>query len=275
MLEALAASLKTLLYASVLIYSGVIVAAVSLHVPVDLEAFALRASKRAAILAIPVAALMVAVLILRLGGFDETTYAAVFSSSTGASLFMLLAGITLLLTLGDDESSRGVRMLAATLAPGSLAFSSHAAAVGPFQAIMAFAHVTAAAWWIGSLLLLRESCKTNAPKELANVLQRFSALATQTVGGLIVAGLLLIYVLVEFETLPAFSDYEKSLAIKLAIVGIPLALAVYNKFRLTPRILSGDVNAVISLRRMIELELAAIGAVLIATAILTTYTSPH
>jgi putative copper export protein len=91
----------------------------------------------------------------------------------------------------------------------------------------------------------------------------------------VIAGLLLIYVLVDFETLPSLSPYEQNLAIKLALVGLVLGLATYNKFRLTPRLIAGDTAAKASLKKMIELELIVIAAVLIATAILTTYTSPH
>ena len=65
------------------------------------------------------------------------------------------------------------------------------------------------------------------------------------------------------------------LALKVAIAVTVLALAAYNKFRLTPGVLKGVETAGGALRKVIVGELLLIGGVLIATAVLTTYTSPH
>lgn len=90
-----------------------------------------------------------------------------------------------------------------------------------------------------------------------------------------IAGLLLIGALVEFDRAPWLSGYEQLLAVKVGFAVIALALASYNKLRVTARLVTGDSLAVGLLRRMIGAELICIGAVLVATAILTTYTSPH
>ncbi len=110
---------------------------------------------------------------------------------------------------------------------------------------------------------------------VAALVRRFSAIAFGLVGGLVIAGLLLIGTLVEFDHDPWLSGYGQWLAVKIGIAIVALALANYNKTRLTPRLATGDALAICSLRSMIGAELVCIGAVLIATAILTTYTSPH
>jgi putative copper export protein len=94
------------------------------------------------------------------------------------------------------------------------------------------------------------------------------------IGALLIAGLVLLTALVDFARHPLLTPYGQMIVVKLGIVILVLGLASYNKFRLTPRLLAGDRTAMASLHRMIDAELAAIGAILVATAILTTYTSP-
>lgn len=275
-MDTLAAILKTLLYVGILTASGAVFAAATLRIPPPLDATARRAMRFGASLLLPVALANALVLIVRLGGqFDETTLTAVFSSNFGAAFFMQVTSVALLLTLGDDDSSRGMRLVAAAVATLSIAFSGHAASIGPFEALFVLIHASAVAWWLGSLLLLKAGVVELKLIELDRILRRFSTLATQIVGGLVITGLLLIYVLVEFENFPALSDYERNLIVKLAVVAVVFGLAAYNKIRLTPRVLGGDTNAVKSLKTMINLELVVIGAVLVATAVLTTLTSPH
>ena len=103
---------------------------------------------------------------------------------------------------------------------------------------------------------------------------RFSVIATNLIGGLVIAGFVLILMLVDFARLPSLLPYEKILTIKMGIVVAALCAASYNRFRLTPRLVMGESGATFSLRRMIDFELFLIGLVLAATAILTTYTSP-
>ena len=95
------------------------------------------------------------------------------------------------------------------------------------------------------------------------------------VGNLVAAGILLVFTLVDFSRPDWLSPYAQLLALKVALAAGVLGLAAYNKFRLTPRLSAGDDAATGALRRSIELELFVIVCVLAATAILTTYTSPH
>jgi putative copper export protein len=275
-LDALAAILKTLLYVGIMTSTGAVFAAATLQGGSILEDAAIRAMRWGALCVIPISLLGAIVLIFRLGGqFDEATLGAVFSSNTGAAFFMQLTSAALLLALGNDESARGIRLVSAAVATLSIAFSGHAAAMGPFEAMFVFVHASAAAWWIGSLLLLRIACEKLEIATLDILVRRFSMLATQLVGALVIAGMLLIYALVGFESLPSLSAYERNLGIKLAIVALVLGIAGYNKYRLTPRLVRGDATAARSLKTMINIELAVIGAILVATAILTTYSSPH
>jgi putative copper export protein len=276
MLDALAALLKTLLYAGLLSCVGVVFAAATLRGAVDLQDVADRVMRRGAWLVIVCAVASAALLALRLGGdLDEATLSAVFLSSSGAALCLQIAGASLLLATIGDESARIMRLGNAAIATLSFAFNGHAAAVGFTVGLVAFVHASAAAWWIGSLWLLKSACTSVEPARTSALVQRFSAIAIGIVGALVLAGVVLILVLVDFDRLSELASYAKLLALKVALAAIVLGIAVQNKFRLTPRLTGGDAAAADELRRMIGWELAVIAVVLFATAILTTYESPH
>jgi copper resistance protein D len=136
-------------------------------------------------------------------------------------------------------------------------------------------HVSAAAWWVGSLFYLRERCAQADFGRLAASVARFSSIAFVITGGLVIAGLTLVIILVDFSLDPWLSPYGQILGAKLCVVAALLALAGYNRRRLTPRLLAGDSTAVKALRRTISMEMALIAVVLAITAILTTFSSPH
>ena len=275
MLEALAALLKAVLYGGVLSCAGVVFAAATLHASADIAAVATRVVRRTALLTVVASTMSALLLIVRLGGqWNEATLTAVFMSGSGAATGFQLAGAGLLLASLGVSTDHAMRVSNAAVMTLSFAFSGHAAAEGLFEGLVSAIHASAAAWWIGSLWLLRYACLSLKPVVAARMVRRFSVIATAVVGALVLAGFCLILILVDFASLPSLSPYECLLAGKLAIVGLVLCAAGYNRLRLTPRLLHGDPTTTLALRRMINVELALIGLVAAATAILTTYTSP-
>jgi copper resistance protein D len=277
MLDALAALSKALLYVGVLTCAGAAFAGATLRLPSDVDSVATRVLRRGAVLTIGAAVACAIVLIFRLGGgFDEPTLSAVFVSSSGAAMGLQIAGASLLLaSSGDPLTSHAMRLTNAALVTLSFVFSGHAGALSARDGLVGFLHVSAAAWWVGSLWCLSAASVRSNPPTVAALVHRFGVLATGLVGGLVVAGLVLVLLLTKLEDLPNLSGYEQFLAVKICVVAIVLGIAAYNRFRLTPRVRSGDSGAVPALRRMITVELAAIAVVLIVTALMTTYTSPH
>lgn len=276
MLDALAALLKALLYGGLLSCAGTVFAAATLRGVVELEDHVDRVMRNGAWLTIACAAGSAALLAFRLGGeLDEATLSAVFLSSAGAALCLQMVGASLLLATAGDPAAQLMRLGNATIAMLSFAFNGHAAAAGISEGLVAFAHASAAAWWIGSLWLLRSACERTDLARTAQLVQRFSMIAVAIVGALVLAGIVLVLVLVDFGRLSELASYAGLLALKITIALGVLGIAVYNKFRLTPRLAAGDPLAANALRRMIGVELGAVGAVLTATAILTTYVSPH
>lgn len=277
MLDGLAALLKTLLYAGVLSCAGAVFAQATLRPPPDSKWLVSRLVRGGAVLTIGAALAHVGCLFLRLGaGFDTATLSAVFLSGVGAALCLQVTGSALLLiTDPTDESTRATQISNAALVTASFAFNGHAAADGLTSGFVAFLHVSFASWWFAGLWILRDACARMDFATVAALVARFSPIAFGLVGGLVIAGLLLIGILVDFDNDPWLSSYGQLLALKIGLAGLALALAVYNKARLTARLTEGDASAIRSLRMTIGAELGCIGAVLIATAILTTYTSPH
>jgi putative copper export protein len=231
--------------------------------------------RRGSVLILVACPLLALVLILRLGGeFDSPTLSAVFASSSGAALCLQVTGALLLMTASDDDSVL-LRLSYAVLPMLGFAFSGHAAGISPVDGSVAVIHVSMAAWWLGSLFYLRHGCVQLQFARLVTLLERFSSLAFVLTGVLVIAGLVLILILVDFSNDPWLSLYGWILGAKLAVVGVLLALAGYNRRRLTPRLLAADRTAVGALRTTIGAELALITVVLTITSILTTYASPH
>ncbi|HKQ84350.1 MAG TPA: CopD family protein [Steroidobacteraceae bacterium] len=276
MLDALAAAVRALLYAGVLSMVGFVLAELTLRPSRAMVEWLDRMTRRAAALTISACVLGTFVLFLRLGGqLDESTVSAVLTSSVGAATGLQLAGALMLLFAVREPSSSPVgRAGNAAIAVASFAFNGHAAVVGFAEGLVAAAHVAAAAWWLGALFLMLHE-RVHEPMRFAALVRRFAVLALRIVGALVIAGLMLVVILVDFDRDPWFTPYVRTLAIKIAIALTVLALAAYNKLRLTPSLLSGDASAARALRTTITAELLFIGAVLITTAILTTYTSPH
>jgi putative copper export protein len=275
MLEALAVLLKVALYAGLLSASGAVFAQATLRPLPDEVAYLTRIMRRAAALVLGTSPLIALVLIRRLGGaFDDATLSAVFVSSSGAALALQVTGAALLLTASSDDSVV-LRLSYALLPMLGFAFSGHAAGIGPVEGLVAVVHVSMAAWWLGSLFHLRHECVHAQFERLVTALARFSSIAFVLTGVLVIGGLALVMILVDFSNDPWLSAYGQILGAKLCVVGVLLALAGYNRRRLTPRLLASDGSAVQVLRLTTSVELALIATVLTITAILTTYASPH
>jgi putative copper export protein len=273
-LDYFAALNEALLYASLLSAAGVPLAAAWLRAPEIIGQHATSFTWRSATLVIVLTLTGTLLLFARLGGaFDGPTLGAIFNSGAGAALALQLTGAALLFAPVDEESGDGWRMCAALAMTASFAFNGHAAAVGVMAGLLATIHATAAAWWVGSLWLLRRVCVSAKVDDVARLVDRFSTLAIRIVAGLVLAGIVLIIVLIDFEASPLLTEYVLVLSVKLVLVALVLGLAIYNRVQLTRR-LRAEGGAAFALSRTITAELLVIGVVLLVTAVLTTFFSP-
>ena len=271
MLEALAALAKTVLYAAALSGAGIALARASLARESGSvgEAVAGRAGRAAGALLVAAALASAAILVMRLGGYwDLATISAIFLSPLGAGLALQCAG-----GLGLVLSARAWPAVASAIfILAGFALSGHAAARAPVLAVVMMAHLAAASWWVGGLWLLLRGSAHLRLEQFTALVARFSTLAIWMVVALFVAGALSAAILLSFST-DLSRSYDRALLLKGVIALAVLALAAVNKFVLTPRVGSGD--GVAWLRGAIRAELVLIAGVLVATAFMTTYLSPH
>ena len=277
MLDALAAAAQFALYVGILCASGGVLARAALRAGGDAAQTLDVVARYGAIVTILATLGGVLVLIYRLGGtFDESTLSAVLMSSVGAAGGMRIVGALLLLATpaqSGDTFAQGMRLSYAALLAASFLFIGHASAAGFAAGLMAAVHVAIAGWWIASLVAMERVCRAGAGPAVADIVLRFSRIAVGAIVVLIVAGIVLIATLIALPL--TLTPYLATLGVKLGIALLLFALAAYNKFRLTPGVSRGDAGAVRSLRIAIDVELALILGVLIATTLMTTYNAPE
>lgn len=132
-------------------------------------------------------------------------------------------------------------------------------------------HLLAAAFWIGAFLPLRHAV---GQPEGARLLHRFGNVASLTVALLVVVGLIFAWLMTGSFSNLLSTAYGKTLLAKLGVVSGLMALAALNKWRFVPALASGTPAAVPHLRRSIQIEAIAVLLILLATATLTSITTP-
>jgi len=132
-------------------------------------------------------------------------------------------------------------------------------------------HLLASAFWIGALLPLRHAV---GQPEGARLLHRFGNVASLTVALLVVVGLIFAWLMTGSFSNLLSTAYGWTLLAKLGVVSGLMALAALNKWRFVPALASGTTAAVPHLRRSIHIEAIAVLLILLATATLTSITTP-
>ncbi|MGY4624232.1 copper resistance CopC/CopD family protein [Bradyrhizobium sp. USDA 4486] len=180
---------------------------------------------------------------------------AAFATSAGPSLLVALAAILLArIALWSAWYARAVAIVALIGVGLSLATTGHAATAPP-EALTRpaiFLHSLGVTVWIGALapLVALMSKPTTASLPVVN---RFSRLAALAVGVLASTGLALAIVQLEKPAALVETRYGLILSIKLVLVTGLLALAAFNRLRLTPA-LARDETFTPALKRSILLE---------------------
>lgn len=262
---ALAIILKTVLYASALSASGIVLCAATLRLPIEMcERNLIRL---AAIISALSAVANLVLLFIRLGGdLDAPTLGAIFGEPVGLSLIVqAVAAIVLSVRTGGGWVSRCAGFLLAT----AFGMTGHAPAQNVWLGFIVAAHVLLAAWWVGGLWILHTH---RGRPDLADYVGRFSRLAVWTVAGLVLAGCALAVALLGID-IDFTSPYVDWLGLKLFIVANLLGIATLNRFLLTRR-LRHDPTAAIRLATSVRIELALLLAVAAVVAGMTTLSMP-
>ena len=206
------------------------------------------------------------------GATDPTMLGFVWQSPLGAAAIWRGLGEAAILTVLLPGAGLWVALCGALAVAVSYAQVGHS--LGEPRAALAallVLHLLAAAFWVGALAPLRRAVGGRGG---AALLHRFGIVATWAVGVLVVAGSGLAWLLSGSIAALLGTAYGWGLLAKLATVAGLLGLAALNKWRLVPALAAGEPSAAPALLRSIAFEWGAVALVLLATAAITTVTTP-
>lgn len=154
--------------------------------------------------------------------------------------------------------------LAALIGVGAmLAATGHASDAPPrvLTTGAVFVHGVSLAFWIGALLPLGMGLRDTGVRSI-DLLMKFSRWIPVAVAVLLVSGIGLSVVQVQRPEALWTTNYGIVLSVKLALVAVLLALALWNRLHLTPRIAGADERAARLLRGSIILEIVLVAIIL-------------
>ena len=207
------------------------------------------------------------------GATDLMMLGFVWDSPLGTAAIWRCAGLILVLAIliegavGIGASLIGVLLIAAS-------FTQIGHALGNPRWILASlltVHLLVAAFWIAALAPLWRIVEHRGG---AILLHRFGKIASITVTVLVIVGVAFAWMMVGSITALFTTAYGWGLLGKITCVSGLMSLAAYNKWRLVPALEMGDAMAVPRLKRSIRMEVVATILILIATATLTSITTP-
>jgi putative copper resistance protein D len=210
------------------------------------------------------------------GMFDESLLGMVWQAGAGRANGIRALGLLLAVLASRSQRTAWLACLGAAAAATSFAWSGHARALNPdaLPVLLLSLHLTGIAFWLGALAPLSLVAGGGDPLRTGAAAARFGALAVFVVGTLLVAGAALLWLLLGRSLAAWTSTYGRWVMFKLVWVAVILCLAIFNKSRLTPRLLAGDRRAVAQLRNTIRFEMLVGGVILAVTATLTTLAGP-
>ncbi len=206
------------------------------------------------------------------GATDAVMLGFVWESPLGTAAIWRGLGEVAILALLIPRFGQWIAM-AGTVAV-AISFAQVGHALGEPRAALAVLlvlHLLAAAFWVGALIPLRRAAL--APTG-ADLLHYFGNLAAGGVAALILAGTSLAWLLSGSVTALFGTAYGLGLLLKVAVVAVLLGFAAFNKLRLVPALRTEKPGADHALRRSVSMEMLAVVLILLATAVITSVTTP-
>ncbi len=133
-------------------------------------------------------------------------------------------------------------------------------------------HVLIVMLWVGGVFGLLVTARTARSPDVAVAAAAFSRLAVVLVPVILLLGIVMTWALLPDPT-ALFSGYGLLLLAKAGGFALLLAIAVINKWYLTPRLATRE-SAAPALRALLGIELLLLAAVLVLTTLLTLFFSP-
>jgi copper resistance protein D len=212
------------------------------------------------------------------GMWDPALQAMAWNSPARAALICRLLGLLLIAVGLQRANVRGaiVALLGAVLATGAFALTGHTVA-NAHRGVLAgllLIHLLVVAFWFGALWPLYIASLRETPARAADLVKRFTGLATWLVPAIFVVGIAMALWLL--PNLAALSEpYGELLIGKVLGFSLLMGLAAANKWRLGPALVHGPVPSGRWFRRSVAAEYVLIVAVLSITAVMTSFFSPE
>ncbi|HWG69260.1 MAG TPA: CopD family protein [Steroidobacteraceae bacterium] len=212
------------------------------------------------------------------GLWDPALQAMAWNSPAGAPFICRLIGL-LLIAIGLWRSDGRWTMVAVggvVLAAGSFTLMGHTSVHAHRGALAALlmVHLLIVAFWFGALPPLYAASLRETPIRAADLIERFTLVATWLVPVILLAGTAMAVLLL--PNVAALSEpYGELLIAKVAGFALLMGLAAANKWRLGPALISGTAQSGQSFRRSVATEYVLIAAVLTITAVMTSLFSPE
>lgn len=185
-----------------------------------------------------------------------------------------LAGLFIALRRPQAAWFPAVALTGATLSLAALLIAGHTRTVAPSWLLVTAdaAHLAAAATWFAGLVLLpvvlRRRRREDDPVGAADLVVRFSWLATLSLAAVTVTGMAMSWVLVRATRALVTTSYGWTLLAKIAIAAAVIATGAYNHRRLVPAMRRHAEHAWGLLLRTLRAEAVGLVAVLAVTAVL-------
>lgn len=209
---------------------------------------------------------------------SESSLRSVFSSTYGTAhivrLGVLVAVALLLRPLLAGEANRTDQLLVGvmgTIGLGTWAFAGHAVAspVPAISVLVNLVHVTAAASWLGGLLVLVVFLLRQAnERELAAILPEWSRWAAAAVVALLLAGLVMAVVEIGPPDALWTTTYGRLLLTKIGLVAAVIAVAGYSRKLVRERLGAsrpGAMRAAVGIEALVLAGVLAVSSILVQT----------
>lgn len=209
------------------------------------------------------------------GILDPALQNLALQSGMGESFVIRILGLATL-AVGLRMRWAGVSIGGALISIVAFTVVGHTV-VSPHRTLLAlllFVHLLIVAFWIGSLGSLYLASVREPAQVSATVTARFSTVATWLVPCILLAGIGMTALLV--PGMQVFRQpYGELLLVKTSLFAVLMGLAALNKWRLAPRLSSGEPRTVEAFRRTVVAEYVLVCSVLTVTAVMTMFYSPE
>jgi copper transport protein len=195
----------------------------------------------------------------------QTGFETSFGMTAVAAAFALVAALFALRARAEN-TARSLSLTGILVMGLALALSGHASAAAP-QWLMrptVFVHAISVGFWIGCLVPICSMLRNS--EGLSAALARFSRVIPLAIFALVASGAVLAVIQVMQLRFLLKTAYGQLLSAKLILVAILLAIAAWNRFRLTRPVMAGKDRPRHQLRRAIFAEIGIVVIILALVA---------